>query len=377
MLIGTNIRRDGSDTVASIVQSGAMVARFVPMVEHDLTAYLTALDVSDVATLAVLAKESFGFGPRIDWPLASVALSTYKHRYGGLVSYWQIGNEYDAESPSSWTLALSDLDRLGKLAREILGDDAYLIVGGAADGSPADEADERLSGYDLDWADGIAIHTYGQGVPGWVNDAGIPVLPLSPYGFPSTLRDLIDGYRAEAPDHEVWITEMGFRWDELQEQGAAAYCDAYLNYLLHKCPEVVGFTQFCLTDDQVHGFGLTDGKGKPHLTAPIFKRYADAARAAQEQPPTPPPPPVVLPMTAAEAEDAAWADLFLAATGERSKGIVYAPSLGIVKYWREHHAELGSAVGPERPASDGSGVWQAFSQGVVKWDPAAGASKVA
>lgn len=372
MLIGTNIRRDGGDRPDRVAASGARFARFVPMREHDLGGYLDGLVRAGVEPFAVLAKESFGFGDRVDRKLAAAALDEYKRRYGALVGRWQVGNEYDLESESSWTLALSELAALGRLARERLGDRAYLVVGGAADGAPDDEPEERLAGADLSWADAIAIHTYGQGVPGWTRDDGLPVLPHSPYGFRSTVRDLIDGYRAQAPEKDLWITEMGFRWDELGEERAAAYCEAFLGYLTARCPEVSGFAQFCLTDAQVHGFGLYTGEGQAHRTAAVFARYAALAGA-----PAPAPAPAPRGLTAAEAEEEAWRDLFLAAEGSHSRGIVYAPHLGIAKYWRLHHRELGSAVGPERPAADGSVVYQAFALGVVRWTPAGGAEKVA
>jgi hypothetical protein len=364
MLIGTNIRRDGGDRPDRVAASGSRLARFVPMLGHDLSGYLDALVRAGVEPFAVLAKESFGFGERVDRGLARAALDEYRRRYGALVGRWQVGNEFDLESESSWTLALSELDALGHLARQRLGDRAYLVVGGAGDGAPADEPEERLSGADLGWADAIAIHTYGQGVPGWTRDDGLEVLPHSPYGWRSTVRDLIDGYKAEAPEKDLWITEMGFRWDELGEDRAAAYCDAFLGYLTQRCPEVSGFAQFCLTDAQVNGFGLYTGEGRAHRAAAVFAKHA-----ALGAPPRG--------MTAEEAEEEAWRDLFLAAGGPRDRAIVYAPHLGIVKYWREHHRELGSAVGPERPAGDGSVVYQAFALAVVKWTPDAGVEQVA
>lgn len=366
--IGTNIRRDGSDNVGLIVVSGAQFVRFVPMLEEDLTDYLRHLVASDVEPLGVLAKESFGLHQAVDW---DSALAEYAQRYGRLVRRWQIGNEFDVESDSSWTMELADLSDLGRRARKAFGKDAYLIVGGAADGSPSDEPSERLSGADLSWANAIAIHTYGQGVPGWTRDDGVPVLPISPYGFPSTIRDLIDGYKAEAPDKDLWITEMGFRWDELGEAPAAKYCDAFLAYLTTCCPEVVGFGQFCLTDDQVHGFGLYHDNGHQHQTAPVFTRYAEAARDAADDDDEQP----AGPMTAEQAEDAAWSDLFLAASAV-DRPAVYGLDLGIVKFWRENHRDLGSAVGPERHAATGE-VFQAFACAIVKWTPADGASKVA
>lgn len=388
--IGTNIRRDGSDSIDLIRRSEAMLARLVPLPDVNLSSYLGGLKASGTEPFAVLAKESFGLGPGpIDWALVERMLATYAARYGPVVRYWQVGNEWDLESDSSWTMSSRDLVELGQRTRRALGPAAYLIVGGAADGSPSDEPEERLSGMDLGWANAIAIHTYGQGVPGWVRDDGLFVLPCSPYGFPSTVRDLIDGYHAEAPTKDLWITEHGFRWDELGQSCAAQYAEAYLAYLLNRCPDVSAFTQFCLTDAQVYGFGLYDHEGGQHQTAPVFARYASLARAQLEgsiHPPAPEPAPQpapapapepVQPVTTAEAEELAWRDLFLAATENPARArIVYATHLGIVKYWREHYDDLGSAVGPERQAEDGT-VFQGFALGLVRWDPSTGASKVA
>jgi hypothetical protein len=369
--IGTNIRRDGSDSVELIRRSEAMLARFVPLLEQDLTRYLLDLVANEIEPVAVLAKESFGLGADLDWGLVASALKEYRHRYGSLVTYWQVGNEWDMESESSWTMHSSDLVELGHRARKAFGSEAYLIVGGAADGAPGDEPEERLSELDLTWADAVAIHTYGQGVPGWTRDDGMSVLPFSPYGWKSTVRGLIDGYKAEAPNHDLWITEHGFRWDELGEGLAAQYAEAYLSYLVHRCPDVYAFTQFALTDAQVPGFGLYTSEGHAHHAAANFSRYAALARAKDPVVPVPVPVP---PMTVDEAIDAAYRDLFLA--GGAAAEAVYGPDLGIVKFWREHVAELGSAVGPEHLADDGT-VVQAFALGLVKWDPTNGASKVA
>ncbi len=41
--------------------------------------------------------------------------------------------------------------------------------------------------------------------------------------------------------------------------------------------------------------------------------------------------------------------------------------LGIVKYWLEHRAELGSPVGPEQYDAASDTRYQAFAHGIVKY----------
>jgi hypothetical protein len=58
-------------------------------------------------------------------------------------------------------------------------------------------------------------------------------------------------------------------------------------------------------------------------------------------------------------------DLWFAVRTEQQ--LVLNPEAGIYKYWLEHRKELGSPVGPEHV--DGELVFQAFTNGIVKWTP--------
>ncbi len=67
--------------------------------------------------------------------------------------------------------------------------------------------------------------------------------------------------------------------------------------------------------------------------------------------------------------DEALKDLWNAA----GAGAPFNTTFGIVVFWTNHYKELGSPVGPEHVVGAGM-AFQAFSRGIVKWDPAVGAT---
>lgn len=115
--------------------AGATVARF-PLVLHggvDYPAVCSALIGGGVEPLPVLARESFEHGGvRSGW---KQSMAYWRDRLP-MVTRWQVGNEPDHESPSSWTLAPDDFSDLLLLSREVFGPDAYLIAGGLVSGQP-------------------------------------------------------------------------------------------------------------------------------------------------------------------------------------------------------------------------------------------------
>lgn len=114
-----------------------------------------------------------------------------------------------------------------------------------------------------------------------------------------------------------------------------------------------------------------------------FKEAGSSAPAAAEPPQEvaapPPPPPSAEPLTEETALGLCYADLWhLAARGANPGD--YVAENGIPAYWREHLAEMGSPVGPERLVKDDDGVkscYQAFARGVWVWERDSGVRPVA
>jgi len=67
--------------------------------------------------------------------------------------------------------------------------------------------------------------------------------------------------------------------------------------------------------------------------------------------------------------DEALEDLWNAA----GAGVPFNTAFGIVAFWKSHWKELGSPVGGEHDGGGGM-RFQAFSRGIIKWDPAVGAT---
>jgi hypothetical protein len=96
-------------------------------------------------------------------------------------------------------------------------------------------------------------------------------------------------------------------------------------------------------------------------TDPRYRRYvqswAESAQYAHEAPPGQGQKENAMP------PDAVLRDLWKAA----APGLVYDRALGICQWWSAGgYREVGSPVGPEHLADDGS-PWQAFSRGLVHW----------
>lgn len=229
---------------------GATWVRAVARPEHDLTGYFRELQQRGIRTLLVLARESFsGFASHAD------GVAHWSRRYGDLVAAWQIGNEPDLKSPSSWDMPVSDFVALGKMARAAL-PGAHIVCAGLASGHP-----EYLDGADLSWCDTLAVHPYLKDAPN-----------------PSDLEDLTDmdvlvrEYgRFGKP---VIVSEWGW-WGAEEKRATEEVTDA--TSWAGATSDCAAFFYFSLLDD-VPPFGLlsADGSAKPRAAA--FKKYAASAR---------------------------------------------------------------------------------------------------
>jgi hypothetical protein len=144
--IGLNVARDGRHDPALIRGLGATWIRIVALPDLDLSDYFRRCRSAGLKILLVLARESGG-------DYAALAA-----RYATLVDAWQVGNEADHVSPSSWTMQPSELAALGRSARAILPRPHVLVCAGMASGHP-----EWMAGMDLSWADAVAVSSVSEG----------------------------------------------------------------------------------------------------------------------------------------------------------------------------------------------------------------------
>lgn len=257
--MGLNIPRDGSFDPEKIVDSGAGWVRFVAMPEEVLDpgkvrGYLARCRNLGLKSLLVVARESLG---NRDWQDAA---RFYAKNYDGAVDAWQIGNEPDDNIGQwSWPMEGTDFTRLMWTFRDAM-PGAYLVAGGLDTNRP-----EYLEDVRLDWVDAIAIHPYGQGLPGW----------SSPYGFPDHVGVMIERYLiyAKSFDKDLLISEWGINHNHFGNDFAAEYISRMMSYL-RDSDKVKAAFYYNLIDKQDPGFSLLnpDGSKKPSYDA--FKNVA-------------------------------------------------------------------------------------------------------
>jgi hypothetical protein len=226
--------------------------RFVPRLDSDDTWLIQELLTRGITPWLVFDKGA------LDGGVVS-ALQEYKRRYLDLGVVWQIGNEPDIESPSSWTMSQDVFSLLLQTARNVLGPDAYIVSGGLASGQPG-----WLGGVDLSAVNAIAIHPYGK----WPSDAPVrggwgfgPVLPLI-QGYRDQLDQMGLGHLA------MHVSEYGAPRTELGDSTFAQYTQD-MTRALASSPLLGTILQFCLTDKDVPPFGLFDVNGQPKATLPL------------------------------------------------------------------------------------------------------------
>lgn len=236
--LGVNVPHRGLMSIESAKRLGARWVRVVVVPDMFPSSLLQQYRAAGLSVLAVLAKESFPLGGGY----ANMA-EVYIKRHGNDVDAWQIGNEPDHESPSSWTLTQDEYAQLlaavaGPIRR--VHPSATIVGAGGAHGDP----NYFRRGDILKWLDAIACHPYGQ-------DADRCPAPAGNFGKAS---DLIGGYADLGLP--VWVTEYGCddRNDGTPEE-CARYVGALTAQFKHD-PRVQVATHFCVTDAMVAGFGL-------------------------------------------------------------------------------------------------------------------------
>lgn len=248
--VGLNVPADGRATPEQIAAFHATWIRVVGKRQYDLREYFGACQARGIRVMLVLARESFdGFASWAD------GIAHYGRLYATHVAAYQIGNESDLVSPSSWDMPVSELVALGKTARAAL-PTAHLVCSGMASGHP-----EYLDGADLSWCDSLAVHPYLKDAPN-----------------PSDLEDLADMdvlVRAyQRFGKPVIVSEWG--WWGQESARAVAEVDDAIGWAANTS-DCAAFFYFALLDD-VPPFGLlrADGTEKPRAAA--FKRQAANAK---------------------------------------------------------------------------------------------------
>lgn len=200
--------------------------------------FCLAVKHESLEPLPVFAREST--------PAGNTSVENIRWWYDHLpTSHWQIGNEADHLSGSSWTLPEDRFSTLLRNAREAL-PNAYLIAGGMVSGNPA-----YLDGVDLSPVDAISVHPYGQRVNHF---------PQAGWGF-GEFSDLVKRYKRFGKP--IWITECGGPIQDFRSQEERA---TYYGKLVEVADWVgcAAVLPFKYEDAGVPGFGI---EGTPALAA--------------------------------------------------------------------------------------------------------------
>jgi hypothetical protein len=218
--LGVNVAGRAEQSPSKIAELGATWARCVAYPDANISDWIRGGHAKGIKVLLVLASESIGQ----DANLWSQNIAMFRDRYPGLVDAWQLGNEADHVSPSSWTMTQAELSLLLIVGRNILGPDAYLVGAGMADGQP-DWADS------VDWSpvNALGVHPYAKDA-----DTSRPGEPIDV---------LFDGYARQGKP--LWVTEYHAR-----TRGMAA--------ALRQDRRITAAMAFCMTDRMVKGFGIEE-----------------------------------------------------------------------------------------------------------------------
>lgn len=247
--MGVTITRDMSVPPFEIRSLGASWVRFVGMQEkivdpERMRSYIDDLHKAGIKALMVIAKESI---EDLSWEDAA---KKYRDFYGSKVDAFQLGNEPDDEA--SWVL---DPKSFGKLLWEFRNamPEAFLVAGGLDQNRP-----EYLAQVDIDWADVIALHPYGQGLPGWP----------SPYGFPDSIDYMIERHLPYTKSKPIWITEWGIYNKHFGEEFAAEYVARMLGHLTqHQIVEKVFYYNMVDKADDSFSLIRIDNSKRPSYYA--------------------------------------------------------------------------------------------------------------
>jgi hypothetical protein len=310
---------------------------------------------------------------RSDWSGWQDALRMIVDNYAGRVHAVECGNELDAY----WARNPADVPpefgaRLVREAAPILKPAGIKTLLASVAGPRWQEWLAAAAALvRTDQLDGVALHPYGQRpdgfkAPGW--------------GFGDLRVAVARAFElAGAP---VYLTEWGVKIrDAGGEDGQAAYLTKGAATIAALGDRIVPMACYFAWHDAIgtageqgeDAFGLraADGRRRPAWDAFVAAGGVVEPPAPPVEPPAPPEPPVV-PEPVLSGDEASLLDLWQA----HIPGLVWNPDAAFAKHWRDHFGEMGSPVGPERPADDGS-VFQSFALGRFKWSGGDSVEKVA
>lgn len=214
--LGVNCAGRAEQSPAAIAALGAKWARCVAYPDANIANWIHGCHDRGVKVLLVLASESIGQ----DASRWAQNIATYRDRYGSLVDAWQLGNESDHVSPSSWTMTQAALSQLLRTGRSVLGPDAYIVGAGMVSGQPS-------------WAAGVE----------WGPASAIAAHPYAKWPGTPELDNLIAGYAAYG--RPLWVTEYHARTIGMARA-------------LRDDPRLTTALAFCYSDSMVRGFGLIE-----------------------------------------------------------------------------------------------------------------------
>jgi hypothetical protein len=211
--------------------------RTVMFHNRDMTPWLNECHALSMTVLAIVAAEARG-------ELTPNEQAMYYYtKYGPLVDYWQLGNEWDLVSDSSDTQPPSYINELGSAFRARM-PEAKLVLGGSASGLAT-----ALNDIDLKLFDAVGVHTYTKQV------AGLPKL-----GHTGQLVDLLDAYAAYKKP--LWITEFGGVPAQFENSAIVKDSERTEYYIAqYKALESYGCEAayaFCYSNLMVKGYGIKE-----------------------------------------------------------------------------------------------------------------------
>ncbi len=292
-MTGINGTGDGEISPESIAGINSDWERLVLLPHFDLREYIARCHARGIKALGLIARESLSIPlPSERWPyeqwlsslgsahsLTGVAVSRsdgvmsyndaasfYADRYGDVLDAWQIGNESDHVSPSSWTLSHSELNWLLLEFRQRL-ERAFIVGPGLVSGDA-----EWARGIDLRLINALAVHGYGQRPYGSDHDwDGLP-------GNFGVITELFDRYASVIQGSKsIWATEFGLSTTETSELMQARYIGETVKTLNEYMSSRGGVAfAFCMGDWMVPEFGLYRADGTPKAAAYAFRQASPA-----------------------------------------------------------------------------------------------------
>lgn len=252
MLLGLNVDPQHGFTPEEIRDTGSRVVR-IPLWK-DYRSWVKKVSAMGLEVMAVCDGNTMKTNKPEQWQARFEQLA----RMYPTIRYWQVGNEPDHESGSSWTMPQDVYNALLRAARLGL-KGKYIVGAGLASGDP-----NWLDRVNLDLMQGCGVHPYGQEPDGtsWDN-----------WGF-GKVSVLLQRYRTKTGGKPIFISEFGGEDSLFNDATDRAKYHSDMIVTLSRLG-VEAACVFCYSDRMVPGFGLIDG-GSPKEA---YAAFHDAANS--------------------------------------------------------------------------------------------------